>query len=220
MAVLTSYCILLILSISLVYSQEHQHTVEVMAGGEECYYQPVGEGQTITVEYQVVNTGGQYAMMDINFRMMDPKGIPVVAEYRKEEGSHSYNRMVGDYKICFDNKFSFSSSKVVYFDVVVDREQENYDDLARVFRDGEQFAVEDKYEDNVKEIEEKLKKIKVDIFKAVHLQTQIHTTLTRDRSVAENNIKRVDSMSLVLVVLMVGASMVQVLVVKSLFQEK
>ena len=218
MSILTS--VLLLLSISLVYSLEYEYTIEVMAGVEECYYQTVGEGETILVEYGVMDTGGQYAMLDINFRMMDPRGTPVVAEYRKKEGSHSNNRMEGDYKMCFDNKFSFSSSKVVYFDVVVEREEENYDDLARVFRDGEQFAVEDKYKDNVKEIEEKLINIKADIFKAVHLQTQIYTTLTRDRSVAEHSIKRVDSMSLVLVVLMVGASIAQVTVLKSLFQQK
>eukprot|EP00092_Neocalanus_flemingeri_P037760 GFUD01041108.1.p1 GENE.GFUD01041108.1~~GFUD01041108.1.p1 ORF type:complete len:218 (-),score=78.60 GFUD01041108.1:155-808(-) len=215
MAMLTT--ILMLLYITLVNSQEYQHTIEVMAGTEECYYETVGEGQTITVEYQVVDTGGPYAMMDINFRMMDPRGVAIVAEYRREEGSHSYSRMEGDYKMCFD---SFSSSKVVYFDVIVEREDENYDDLAKVFRDGKQFAVEDEYEDHVDEIEEKLKTIKGDILTVAHLQTQIQRTNTRDRSRAEQNINRVDSMSFVLVVVMIGAGMVQVLVVKSLFQPK
>ena len=128
--------------------------------------------------------------------------------------------MEGDFKICFDNKFSVTSSKVLYFEVIVEGEDENYDDLARVFRDGEQFAVEDEYEENVQEIEDKLKKIKRDIIKTAHLQMQIQKTLSKDRSIAENNIRRVDTMSLVLVVLMVGAGVVQVVVVKRLFNQK
>ena len=200
--------------------EEHYHTIEVLPGTEDCFYNAVRDGQTILVEYGVLSAGGQYAKLDINFRIVDPRGIPVVAEFKKRAGSHSFDKMEGDFKICFDNKFSVTSSKVLYFEVIVEGEDENYDDLARVFRDGEQFAVEDEYEENVQEIEDKLKKIKRDIIKTAHLQMQIQKTLSKDRSIAENNIRRVDTMSLVLVVLMVGAGVVQVVVVKRLFNQK
>ena len=43
----------------------------------------------------------------------------------------------GDYKICFDNKFSYLSSKVVYFEILNVNEDEDYDDLAGIFDDDE-----------------------------------------------------------------------------------
>ena len=211
--------VLLLFLVSIVHSEEeHYHTIEVMAGTEECFYNTVGEGQTITVEYGVLSGGGQYAKLDINFRMVDPRGIPLVAEFRKRGGSHSFDNIIGDYKICFDNKFSMTSSKVVYFEVTVGQNDEIYDDLVRVFRDGEQFGVEDKYEDNVQEIEDKLKKIKQDIIKSEHHQKQIQRNLIRDKGMADNNINRVDTMSLVLVVFMVVTGIVQVVIVKRLFK--
>ena len=216
--------IVLALTTSVVHSVQYMHRVEVDAGKEECYYQNVEKDETITVEYQVVDTGGQYAQMDINFRMMNPRGIPEVAEFRREEGSHSYNNMEGDYKFCFDNQFSFSSFKVVNFDLMLENAEESYDDLAqvlaRVLRYGEQFALKDEYEHNVEGIKEKLRKIRGEMFKAVQIQTQLTTTHARDRSIAEQNINRVDNMSLILVVLVVGASLAQAMVLKNLFQQK
>ena len=44
---------------------------------------------------------------------------------------------MGDYKICFDNKFSYLSSKVVYFEIMNVNEDEDYDDLAGIFDDEE-----------------------------------------------------------------------------------
>ena len=41
----------------------------------------------------------------------------------------------GDYKICFDNKFSYLSAKVVYFEILNVNEEEDYDDLAGIFDD-------------------------------------------------------------------------------------
>ena len=213
--------LLLRLPFVLLNSQEPQYTIEVLPGTEQCFFETVLEEETISVEYEVLYTGGQYAMLDINFRLVDPTGIPVVAEFRKGEGSHSDNRMEGDYKICFDNKFSVSSSKVIFFEIILEREGDtDDDDLARVFRDGEQFGVKDEYEDNIKEIEDKVKKIKGYITKSAHLQTKIHLQLTKDKGVAENNIMQVDTLSLMLVGLMVVSSMVQVLVVKKLFNSK
>merc|ERR1719318_908298 len=204
----------MMLTIVSVSSEEHYHTIEVGAGTEECFYTTVEAGQTMEVEYAVLSAGGQYAKLDINFRLVDPRGIPLVAEFKRRAGSHSHSNIVGDYKFCFDNKFSVTSPKVVYFEVTLERDGENYDDLARVFRDGEKFGVEDEYEDNVKGIEDKLKKIKGDVAKSEHHQKQIHRNLIVDRGMADNNIKRVDTMSFMLVVFMVVTCIAQVVIVK------
>ena len=59
---------------------------------------------------------------------------------------------VGDYKICFDNKFSYLSSKVVYFEIMNVNEDEDYDDLAGIF-DDEEDDREEYYDVQVTDIE-------------------------------------------------------------------
>ena len=57
----------------------------------------------------------------------------------------------GDYKICFDNKFSYLSSKTVYFEIFNINEDEEYDDLAGIFDDEE--LPEEYYDVQVSDIE-------------------------------------------------------------------
>ena len=59
---------------------------------------------------------------------------------------------MGDYKICFDNKFSYLSSKVVYFEIMNINEDEDYDDLAGIF-DDEDDDREEYYDVQVTDIE-------------------------------------------------------------------
>ena len=58
---------------------------------------------------------------------------------------------VGDYKICFDNTFSYLSSKTVYFEILNENEDEDYDDLADIFGDEEMDA--EYYEVSVADME-------------------------------------------------------------------
>ena len=59
---------------------------------------------------------------------------------------------MGDYKICFDNQFSYLSSKVVYFEILNVNEDEEYDDLAGIFDDDDDIAAE-YYDVQVSDIE-------------------------------------------------------------------
>ena len=148
----------------------------------------------------------------------------------------------GDYKICFDNKFSYLSSKVVYFEILNVNEDEDYDDLAGIFDDEEKE--EEYYDVQVSDIEAsfhfhhlslqksrdsvwmcwrvqvQLKKIKDDIVKARHLQDQIRVTDLKDRSIAEHNFERVNFMSTFYVIILVVSGLCQVLLVRSLFDDK
>lgn len=59
---------------------------------------------------------------------------------------------LGDYKICFDNKFSYVSSKTIYFEIINENEEVEYDDLAAIFGDLEEDEPEI-YEVQVADIE-------------------------------------------------------------------
>ena len=162
----------------------------------------------------------------------------------------------GDYKICFDNKFSYLSSKVVYFEILNVNEDEDYDDLAGLWDENGDYVGE--YDVEVSDIEvhkykvlwcrfgawnlcawvsyccsnakpldlnvyvlqAQLKKIKDDIVKARHLQDQIRVTDLKDRGIAEHNFERVNFMSTFYVIILVISGLAQVVMVRSLFDEK
>lgn len=200
--------------------QERDITMVVGPGKEECFFETVVKGNTLTVEYQVIDGGdGQLSELDINFRLLSPRGHPLVAEFKQSEGAHSHLvEEVGDYKICFDNTFSYLSSKTVYFELLNENEEEEYDDLKEIFGDEDMDA--EYYEVSVAEIEVKLKKIKDDIAKAKHQQDLIRITDLKDRSIMEHNFERVNTMSMFYVVVVLVAGVGQVVLLRSLFDEK
>jgi len=202
-------------------AKEQEMTLEVPAGKEECFYESVQEGHTISVEYQVVDSGsGQYSELDINFRVLHPRGHPLIAEFKKSDGVFSQTiKEAGDYKICFDNKFSYVSSKTVYFELINENEELDYDDLAAIFKDGD-YEEPEIYEVQVADIEEKLKKIKDGMEKARHLQDLIRVTDLKDRSLMEHNFERVNNMSVVYLIVLIGSGLAQVLLLRSLFDDK
>jgi len=212
--------LLLVVSCGCVQTKEQEMTVEVGPGKEECYFETVQPEHTLTVEYQVVDGGaGQYSELDINFRVIHPRGHPLVAEFKKSDGVFSQQlKDLGDYKICFDNKFSYVSSKTIYFEVINEDESVDYDDLRAIFPDEEEEP--EVYEVQVAEIEEKLKKIREGMEKAKELQTIIRMTDLKDRTTAEHNFERVNYMSAIYLVVLVMSGVCQVVLLRSLFDEK
>jgi len=203
-----------------VEAREQEMTVEVGPGKEECFFESVQPGHTLSVEYQVVDSGsGQYSELDINFRVIHPRGHPLVAEFKKSDGVFSQQLQdLGDYKVCFDNKFSYVSSKTVYFELINENEDVDYDDLRAIFPEEEEEP--EVYEVQVAEIEQKLKKIKDGVEKARELQTIIRMTDLKDRTTAEHNFERVNYMSAIYLIVLLASGVCQVVLLRSLFDEK
>jgi len=119
----------------------------------------------------------------------------------------------GDYKICFNNKKSRSGSKLIFFELLLDNDGNqdlDYDDL----------APDDDYGDEVEEMGASLKLIKERITKSKHLQEQIRAHEFRDRSIAERNFERINFWSMVHAIVMIVAGLSQVLMIRSIFDEK
>lgn len=214
-----SRLLLLLLVSSFCWAREQDMTVEVPPGQEQCFFETVPAGNTLSVEYQVVDGGsGQYSELDINFRVMHPRGHPLVAEFKKSDGVFSQRiQELGDYKICFDNTFSFVSRKTIYFELINENEDIDYDDFESIIFSEETTET---YEVQITEIEEKLKKIKEDVVKARHLQDLIRVTDLKDRSVAEHNFERVNYMSVIYLVVLIVAGVSQVVLLRSLFDDR
>ena len=82
------------------------------------------------------------------------------------------------------------------------------------------LAPDDDYGDEVEEMGASLKLIKERITKSKHLQEQIRAHEFRDRSIAERNFERINFWSLIQVIVMIVAGLSQVLMIRSIFDEK
>ena len=195
----------------------HQLTVEVEPGREECYYQFLDLGESLTLDYQVLDTSGEIASLDIDFNLSLPSGEPIVVQYRRESGHHSFpggNYKVGDYKICFNNKFSVLSSKLVTFEVTVDKEEEE----DRGGRSG--LGVWQDYQETADELDSILYTIRKLVLAASVDQTTMLVLHKKDRMLADRKIRRVNNMSFVIVSLIIIGGLLQVFMIKRLFEVK
>ena len=91
----------ILLSVSLLSlggfasGMEKEMTVNIEAGKEECFFETVPKSNTLTVEYQVIDGGsGQMSELDVSFRLVDPKGKPLLAEFKKPDGAHTIRAVV------------------------------------------------------------------------------------------------------------------------------
>ncbi|XP_059094314.1 transmembrane emp24 domain-containing protein 5-like [Tigriopus californicus] len=206
---------------SVLSLTEREFTVEVPGGQEECFYESVQAGDTLDIDYQVVD-GGRQNEMEISFRITRPDGVPLVADVRKSDNTHRNTvKTSGDYQICFDNTHNRFSPKIIFFEIIIEKEgedEEGWDEFKDLIKDVPQDL--EHYDMQVKDIEDALRQIKDRVSRSRHFQDQIRAFEFRDRSIAEHNFERVNFWSVVQFLLMVGVGITQVVMVRSLFDEK
>ncbi|KAK7099266.1 transmembrane emp24 domain-containing protein 5-like [Littorina saxatilis] len=206
-------CSLLSRHVSKAY--EVDLTVEINAGATECFWQRIKRQVSAELEYQVIDGGD----LDIDFAIYDPSGRAILMESRKTENVIRVQTEVeGDYKFCFDNSFSRISPKVVFFELVADHDDDEEDD-------GDDWTVDmDEVKDMVDMTVEDLKGVidraKLNLDKSIQLQNLIKIHEARDRNIAEANFNRINNFSAFQLFIMVTVGLTQVLMIRSLFQEK
>ena len=172
--------------------------------------------------------GGQHNDMAINFRLVRPNGIPVVADNRKGDNTHRHtvrSGEAGDFQVCFDNTISRFSPKVVFFELILKTEDEDedgdgMDEIKRVYSEAAADEQIEQYDMKVTDIDFALKAIREKVTQSRHFQDQIRAHEARDRSIAEHNFERVTNWSVIQIIIMIFAGFVQVMVLRSLFDEK
>lgn len=192
-------------------------TINVDPRREDCFYQNAKNRDVIDVEYQVVDGG--HGDLDITFHLVDPTGRILVADFKKSENNHQVTAtMDGDYKFCFDNTFSSYNTKTVFFELIIDSENDdNWNNDEQI--DFQGIKVGDVYELKVQDIHETIIAVRNHLTKARHLQDMIKSTEARDRNVAEENFFKVNSISMVQICIMLGVGLIQVVMVRSLFDD-
>lgn len=197
-------------------------TITLRAGAIECFHQPAKPGQVLEVEYQVLDSNfgnmevGQ--KLDINFFMMSPTKQELIKEYARTDAVHRHEvKEHGDHAICFDNSPSMVASRTVYFEVYVDNTNSEEDEW-----DPKEipYSPELIYNDTVSDIKATIKKVHENMDKVKHFQDTMRAHEARDRNIQEHNFIRVNQFSLLFIVVMLGVGAVQVIMVRSLFEER
>merc|ERR1711990_534746 len=177
--------------------QESDWTVVIAGGKRECYMQNLKADGSFEIEYQVVD-GGE---LDITFEVFDPTGKRIVSDVRQEDGLHNVDTgKGGDFQICLDNRFSRMTPKTVFFEIFLD--------------------TDDYEQDTVSGLKTSLSKIKTNHGKTLQYQAMLRAFEAKDRSVMEHNYERVNFWSFVHLCAMVGTAMLQVYMLRSMFNTK
>ena len=139
----------------------------------------------------------------------------VHSENKQGEGRHVFHpETIGDYKTCFDNKFSYLNTKTVYFSIETE-EVEEEEVVKNFFLEFE----EQQYHEASEEIQQRLKRMSLELSNSLYLQNKIKATNTKDRSLAEANFSRVNTTSLFFLLLILASGAFQTSIVKNLFED-
>lgn len=191
-------------------------TVHVDAGKKECFFHNVKMGETIDIEYQVIDGG--HGDLDISFSLADPIGLIIVSDFKKPENIHRHDvQKEGDYRFCFDNTFSTFNRKTVFFELIVEKEgEQNLGDEQwnDVF---EGLTPEEYYEMKVQDIMDYIGRIRMQMTKARQIQDMLRSHEARDRNLAESNFSKVNTWSLFQICAMIAVGLLQVFLVRSIF---
>jgi len=198
-------------------------TVRVEPGKEECFYEKVEQNKYLYVEYQVIDAG--QANLDIHFKIASPSGTNIVQEFMKSDGSHREQvTEAGDYQICFDNTFSTFAHKVIVFELMIESEDHKdddpwYDDEEDDFN-FDKVTKEEIYDMKIEDMKDILSRVRTFLNKAQIHQSSTRGHEARDRNLQENNYTRVNTWSFINMFLMLSVGAVQVVMVRSLFDDK
>ncbi|CAH1186863.1 unnamed protein product [Phyllotreta striolata] len=200
--------------ITHVRTMEKELTVFVEAGSESCFYQNVNRGDILDLDYQVIDGG--HGDLDINFRLIDPTGRILLTDFKRSENNHRHDTvMEGDYRFCFDNSFSSFNTKTVFFELIIEGEDNGQWDSNENI-DFENVP-KDVIIDNAQEM---MNVVRNHLNKARSIQGLLKSTEARDRNLAEENYFKVNTYSFVQLTLMVTVGIIQVIMVKSLFDSQ
>uniref|UniRef100_T1JJH8 GOLD domain-containing protein n=1 Tax=Strigamia maritima TaxID=126957 RepID=T1JJH8_STRMM len=200
-----------------VFSTEQEFTISVDPGREQCFFQTVKVGQILDIEYQVIDGG--HGDLDINFKVFTPSSRVLLADFKKTDAAHRKEASeFGDYKMCFDNSFSHISTKVIYFEMIIEDDDDDDEDEEKLTP--KKSELDDVYPVGVDDIEEAVNRMKNNLNKVKHIQDQLRAFEARDRNIQEHNFYQVNTWSMTQIVIMLVVGAIQVLMVRSLFDDR
>jgi len=196
-------------------------TIFVDPGSLECFYQQITntKHKAFEIDYQVIDGGDK---RDITFMLKNPKGIIIANDVKQQDGAHRIeingeNNVYGDYMLCFDNTFSYTARKRIFFEIFLLDNEGNYlsDYDINTLANSDKYAVQ-MHLTNFQRINTRLRE---QMNKVERIQAQHKATEARDRMSLELLHKRIDFWSVINLLSLLFAGGAQVYTMRSLFLE-
>jgi len=211
-------------------SRHREMTVEVTAGLEECYFlDEVTSGHNIDFEYQVTGSSSPTGTKDITVKIYSPAPSLTTIYENKMANEGSFNEEAkesGDYKICLDNTVATWSDKTVFFEVMVEDPEDDYDE-DEYLDSNEMEALkannedtEDLFNMKIEEIKTFVHDIRKNIDKIRHFQSMQGAHMSKDTHQVDGNLNMINFWSVVHLLVMILVGLTQVFMVRQLFEEK
>ncbi|OQV13894.1 putative Transmembrane emp24 domain-containing protein 1 [Hypsibius exemplaris] len=189
-------------------------TVQIPAGRIECFYHVATPNKPFEVEYQVISGGD----LDINLAIRDPHGGIIITDQRKSDNLHKLNGdKPGEYQMCFDNSFSTFQPKLVFFEVFEDMQETHQSEFHSL---GQAEKGIDLLGMKMEDLFQSLGRVHLSLEKSIKSQTVVKHFEAVDRIIGETNFEKVNFYSTIQTVVMVSVGIVQVVMVRSLFEER
>lgn len=126
-----------LLLLSLVVLGTSELTFQVEPKTSECFYANVEKGAPFSMKFEVIRGG----LLDIKLRVADPNGRGIVdklsffnkqdSQRNNAEGLVDFKAYVqGEHEICFDNRMSRWTAKMVTFEVLSDKKLDDHHEAA------------------------------------------------------------------------------------------
>ncbi|KAJ2953360.1 hypothetical protein O0L34_g950 [Tuta absoluta] len=197
-------------------------------GAKTCFFETGTAGQIMEAKYQV--TDGQHGDYDITFQITDPKGQLIVDDHKQSHNSYILDvEHTGDYVFCMDNAHSVMNSKLVFVYVMIeDKPVQPVEGEEAVETTTEQNETEvlewtgfdennEPYYLPVASIADSVTRTLRHVVKARHALNQYGAMKTRDSYLAFEDTFIVDVWSSFQISCMCVVGMVQVYMIKKLF---
>ena len=177
----------------------------------ECFYERTGrEDSQLHVEVQVLKGGS----LDVGLSIYSPEENLKLTTTVRRDGASVELSLSGDNevcKICLDNSFSLLAEKLVHFTVIV-YENRDYIDTSSVSVDSYSQEAQVLTDEDV---ERRLARLTWLLFNVTNAQNSMKALGARDRKAAVSNNRQVLMWSLLEVVVIVFASVVQIIALTS-----
>ncbi|XP_018318523.1 transmembrane emp24 domain-containing protein 5-like [Agrilus planipennis] len=178
---------------------------------ESCFHHEWSRNRSVSFTYYVKH-GGQ-GELDISFVLFDPNGALMINDL-KQRGKNTIisTTLDGDYIFCFDNSHSSVNSKIVYFEFF-DLNGDTGEAASYEFQPEDNVGLPDKFLEIVDKVDYSLAAVRIS-------QRQSRMTETWDNYIIERKSSTINQFSAAQLVVMLFAGVVQVILIRSLFDER
>lgn len=201
-------------------SLQSELSILVEPGKRECFHQFLVPDLSMETDFQVIS-GGE---LDVSYWISSPSNRIIYTDVRKQGGQFQFKTdETGEYRFCFDNSFSRFAHKQVFFYLTTnDQYVDPHFPAASMLDQAPKLDVDKlgELDDKLEAFKEVFQKVNNNLERAQRVQNMFRSFELIDRNLMEESFERVNFWSIVSICLMILVGMIQVYMIRSLFEDK